>query len=199
MMKGWLVTRVPAWPGLTDEQARRWGEMLDNLTDVLPPETVAVVVDGAYGYAAMVADGLADTLHALGRPCARLTDATPLADEDAWRTDRTRRTVAVADGPRWRAHPPTARWDVAAPRWPPATAVPCVPTNPSPRPHSATSATVPAGSSPPTTIHHTGSWPSPPASDAVRAGHHPWVRPDVPAPIRAHRRAYPAARGRAAG
>jgi hypothetical protein len=71
-----------------------------------------VVIDGTDGHARMVADRLADTLHATGRPCARLTDTTPLADEDIWHAERTAHTVALADGPRWREHPPAGRWDV---------------------------------------------------------------------------------------
>jgi SAM-dependent methyltransferase len=47
---------VPAWPALTEAQVGRWDEVLDNVTEVLPPETVAVVVDGADRYAAAVAE-----------------------------------------------------------------------------------------------------------------------------------------------
>jgi SAM-dependent methyltransferase len=103
---------VPGWGAMTDEQRHRWAELLDNLVGVLPPRAAGVVVDGVDGTAAVVADRLADTLLAAGRPCARLSDATPLADEDTWRGERTADTVAVADGPRWRAQPPGAGWDV---------------------------------------------------------------------------------------
>ncbi|MEV4755939.1 class I SAM-dependent methyltransferase [Micromonospora sp. NPDC049559] len=110
-MAGEPVT-VPAWQTLGDERARRWTEVLDHLAAALPPGAVTVVVDGAGPYPAVVADRLAETLAAAGRPCARLTDATPLADEDTWRAGGTPGSVAVADGPRWRAHPPAGAWDV---------------------------------------------------------------------------------------
>ncbi|WP_410813209.1 class I SAM-dependent methyltransferase [Micromonospora sp. 067-2] len=103
---------VPEWQTLTGEQTRRWTEVLDHLVAVLPPGAATVVVDGGTPHSAVVAERLADTLHRLGRPCARLTDTTPLADEDSWHTDRTPDTVAIADGPRWRARPPTGKWDV---------------------------------------------------------------------------------------
>jgi SAM-dependent methyltransferase len=102
---------TPAWHTMTDEQARRWVEVLDNLTDVIPPRA-SVLVDGADGHTRVVADRLAATLHATGQPCARLTDTTPLADEDAWRVDQAADSVTLAEGPRWRVHPPTGRWDV---------------------------------------------------------------------------------------
>ncbi|GAA3777265.1 hypothetical protein GCM10022225_76440 [Plantactinospora mayteni] len=70
------------------------------------------MVDGGSPHPGVVADRLADTLTAVGRPSARLTDTAPLADEDTWRADRTPQTVVIADGPRWRAHPPTGKWDV---------------------------------------------------------------------------------------
>lgn len=103
---------VPAWDTMTGGQRRRWVELLDNLVGVLPPDTAKVVVDGVDGAAAVVADRLAETLLAAGRPCARLSDATPLADEDTWRVERTLDTVAVADGSRWRGQPPGTGWDV---------------------------------------------------------------------------------------
>jgi SAM-dependent methyltransferase len=103
---------VPAWHPMTDEQTRRWTELLDNLANSLPPTGAYVVIDGANGHTTVLADRLAATLHATGRPRARLTDATPLADEDTWRADQTADTVALADGPRWRQHPPGGRWDV---------------------------------------------------------------------------------------
>ncbi|GGO21265.1 hypothetical protein GCM10011576_39420 [Micromonospora parathelypteridis] len=103
---------MPAWQTLTGEQTRRWTEVLDHLAAALPPGAVTVVVDGGIPYPGIVADRLADALRGIGRPCARLSDATPIADEDSWRTDRTPQTVAIADGPRWRAHPPGGKWDV---------------------------------------------------------------------------------------
>jgi hypothetical protein len=102
----------PAAHVLTDEQDRRWGGMLDNVAGALPPDAVMVLIDGDDGLTALVADRLAATLPAAGRPSVRLTDATPFADEDAWRVDRIGDTVAIADGPRWREHPPSGQWDV---------------------------------------------------------------------------------------
>jgi SAM-dependent methyltransferase len=51
------------------------------------------------------------TLGLAGQPHARLTDATPLADEDARRADTSPRAVVIGDGPRWRSNPPTGAWD----------------------------------------------------------------------------------------
>jgi SAM-dependent methyltransferase len=102
---------VPAWQTMSDEQARRWVEVLDNLAGTIPPG-VSVLVDGADGHTTVVADRLAATLYATGQPCARLTDTAPLADEAGWRLDQTPDTVTLAEGSRWRAHPPTGRWDV---------------------------------------------------------------------------------------
>ncbi|GIG87326.1 class I SAM-dependent methyltransferase [Plantactinospora endophytica] len=103
---------VPEWQTLTGAQARRWVEILDHLAAALPSGAVTVVVDGGSPHSGVVADRLADTLTAAGRPCARLTDAAPLADEDNWHVERTPETVAIADGPRWHAHPPSGKWDV---------------------------------------------------------------------------------------
>src|SRR5262245_49572819 len=97
---------------MSDRQLVRWFEVLDTLAALLPTGETRVVVDGGDGYRSVFADRLADTLLAAGRPCARLTDVTPLSDEDAWRTDRTSSTVALADGPGWRARPPRGGWDV---------------------------------------------------------------------------------------
>jgi SAM-dependent methyltransferase len=105
---------LPAWQTLTDEQRRRWTEVLDHVADALPSGAVSVVIDGGVMHAGIVADRLADTLHASGRPCARLTDATPAVDEDNWRAGSGPDTVALADGSRWRTHPPTGKWDVVA-------------------------------------------------------------------------------------
>ncbi|MFK3983852.1 class I SAM-dependent methyltransferase [Micromonospora sp. NPDC050397] len=111
-MAGEPVSPLPAWQTLTDEQSRRWTEVLAHVTNALPAGAVTVVVDGGTAHAAVVADRLADALHRGGRPCARLTDRAPVVDEDNWRADGTVDTVAVADGPRWRARPPTGEWDV---------------------------------------------------------------------------------------
>jgi SAM-dependent methyltransferase len=96
----------------TNERTRRWDEVLSTLADLVPTGPASVVVHGAGGDCAVVADRLAAYLHTEGRPSARLTDATPTGDEDAWQADRTIDTVAVADGHHWYAHPPTGRWDV---------------------------------------------------------------------------------------
>jgi len=102
---------------MDEHQLARWTEVLDTLAGVLPGSAACVVVDGGSaaddgGHPTLFADRLADTLLASGRPCARLTDITPLSDEDAWRADRSTHLVAVADGPRWRARPPRGGWDV---------------------------------------------------------------------------------------
>jgi hypothetical protein len=60
---------------MTDEQTRRWAEVLDNLADVFladvfPPSGASVVIDGADGHTSVVADRLSATLHAASRPCA---------------------------------------------------------------------------------------------------------------------------------
>ncbi|WP_329100802.1 class I SAM-dependent methyltransferase [Micromonospora sp. NBC_01699] len=102
---------LPAWQTLTDEQSRRWTEVLDHVADALPSGAVSVVIDGGAAQAAVVADRLADTLHASGRPCARLTEPTPAMADD-WRAGRAPDTVAVADGSHWRGRPPTVEWDV---------------------------------------------------------------------------------------
>ena len=80
---------LPAGQTLTDEQGRRWSKVLGLVADALPSGAVAVVIDGADAtHAGVVADRLADTLHASGRPCARLGATTPLADGPG---DRRRR------------------------------------------------------------------------------------------------------------
>ncbi|GAB3979195.1 methyltransferase domain-containing protein [Plantactinospora veratri] len=105
------VLHVPASRGLAGEQARRWAEVLDHLAAALPAGAVTVLVDGG-PLAGVVAQRLADTLAAAGRPCARLTDSTPPGDAQSWRADHSRQAVTLADGPRWRVHPPTGGWDV---------------------------------------------------------------------------------------
>lgn len=86
--------------------------MVGHLTRLLPARAASVLIDGHRTLAGEVADRLAGALHAIGRPSARLGAATPFADEDRWYADRSATTVAVADGPGWRAHPPTGRWDL---------------------------------------------------------------------------------------
>ncbi|MFI6763268.1 class I SAM-dependent methyltransferase [Micromonospora sp. NPDC050417] len=97
---------------MTDQQARRWAEVLDHLSHAIPSGAVTVVVDGFDAYAELVADRLAAALHGFGRPCVRLTDTAPLATEDSWRAEQGPELVALADGPRWRERPPTGKWDV---------------------------------------------------------------------------------------
>ncbi|WP_405140904.1 class I SAM-dependent methyltransferase [Sphaerisporangium sp. NBC_01403] len=106
------ATPVPAWQAMTEAQVRRWEEVLGGVAEMLPPGPACVVVDGAARQSAIVADRLAATLRAAGRPCTRLSDANPPADEDEWYADRASGTVAIADGERWRTHPPQDRWDV---------------------------------------------------------------------------------------
>ena len=97
---------LPALHTMTGTSDRRWGELLDNIADLLPAGDASVVVDGSGGQTEAVADRLAATLRAAGRPCSRLADSTPPAgDADAAPAG----TVVLADGPVWR----TARdWDV---------------------------------------------------------------------------------------
>jgi SAM-dependent methyltransferase len=104
---GFVASTLPPWQTLTDAQAARWAEMLDGLAGAVPSGAPSVVVDGDDGLAAGVAERLAASLRERGRPCARLTGTAP-----SGAGDRTDPAVVVADGPRWRAHPPTGRWDV---------------------------------------------------------------------------------------
>jgi SAM-dependent methyltransferase len=92
--------------------SRRWTEMLDHLANALPSGAVCVVVDGPDGHTADLADRLAATLRGVGRPCARLAEASPNADEHVWLAERTPEMVALADGQRWRVNPPCGQWDV---------------------------------------------------------------------------------------
>ncbi|MEV4629948.1 class I SAM-dependent methyltransferase [Micromonospora sp. NPDC049523] len=103
---------LPAWQALTEEQSRRWVEVLDHVADALGPGAVSVVIDGGVAHAAVVADRLADRLRASGRPCTRLGDGTPGAEQDSRRADSTPDSVTVADGSGWLARPPTGKWDV---------------------------------------------------------------------------------------
>ncbi len=91
-----------------------WRQVLEIITALVPHGSASIVIDAYPGASqpAGVADRLAAALRAAGRPCARLTDETPYADEDLWRAEATDQTVAVADGPRWRTHPPAGRWSL---------------------------------------------------------------------------------------
>jgi SAM-dependent methyltransferase len=95
-------------PSLAQRQAQRWDEVLGCLSDAIAAGSRYVVVDDAAGFAAGFADRLADHLRFLGQPCARLSGGTPFSDEDG----RTDHTAVVADGPRWRTHPPAGRWEL---------------------------------------------------------------------------------------
>jgi hypothetical protein len=99
---------IPAWPALTDEQARRWDAVLTTLAGVLPDST-GVVVDSHRAQAATgLADRLAGTLHSQGRHTLRLTGVSPAAEEEAWCSDPAPATIALADGGRRRA---SGRWE----------------------------------------------------------------------------------------
>ncbi len=97
---------------MTGAQVRRWEEVLRNITEMLPAGPACVVVDGVDQQSLDFTERLAATLHAAGRPCARLSETDPSAGEDAWYAGRTAETVALAHGPHWRAHPPQSGWDV---------------------------------------------------------------------------------------
>ncbi len=89
---------------MTGTSRHRWDELLDNIASLLPGGSASVVIDGPAGPSGAIANHLAATLRAAGRPCSRPASATPpAADADA------AGAVVLADGPGWR----TARgWDV---------------------------------------------------------------------------------------
>lgn len=93
---------------MTDTRRERWQTVLGTLAAALPARRTSVLVDGEHATA--VADRLAQTLRAAGRPCVRL-DADS-AERGGAPGEDSARTVTLADGPRWREHPPTGRWDV---------------------------------------------------------------------------------------
>ncbi len=87
---------------MTDISHHRWDELLDNIASLLPAGTTSVVIDGPGGQPGAVADRLAATLRAAGRPCVRPAGTTTsAADADG--------TIVLADGPGWRA---ARGWDV---------------------------------------------------------------------------------------
>lgn len=96
---------IPAWPAMTSDQARRWEQVLATLAAVLEGHTAVVIDSHQPAAATVLADRLAVTFHQRGQHTIRLTDATPLADEDTWHAERQSTTLALADGPRWRANP----------------------------------------------------------------------------------------------
>ncbi|MEV6521697.1 class I SAM-dependent methyltransferase [Longispora sp. NPDC051575] len=97
-----------------ESRRERVAEVTGLLTGVFAARATAgpvfVVVDGQH--AAEFADRLVEAMASAGQHHARLTDARPLADEDAWRAHRHPHEVVVADGPRWRTRPPAGTWDV---------------------------------------------------------------------------------------
>ena len=96
-----------AYDTMTGISHHRWGELLDNIASLLPAGAASVVVDGPGGQPGAVADRLAATLRAAGRPCSRLASTAPAAADAECDSDSG--TVVLADGPGWR----TARgWDV---------------------------------------------------------------------------------------
>ena len=87
---------------MTGISHHRWDELLDNIASLLPAGATSVVIDGPGGQPGALADRLAATLRAAGRPCVRLAGTTTsAADAD--------RTTVLADGPGWRA---ARGWDV---------------------------------------------------------------------------------------
>ena len=106
-----MATPVPFPVASEPAPADRWDEVLCRLVDAIGRGPRTVVVDGAAG-SDWFADRLADALRAVGQECARLSDRTPEHDEDAWSQEAGPSAVALADGPRWRAHPVGRAWDV---------------------------------------------------------------------------------------
>jgi SAM-dependent methyltransferase len=100
---------VPAWQAMTDDQIRRWEELLHNVAQMLPTERATVLIDGPHPHATIVADRLADALRASGRPCIR-PPGIPVSGGRA--PDHTTATLTLAAGPHWRAHPPAGRCDL---------------------------------------------------------------------------------------
>jgi hypothetical protein len=100
---------------MSREPVRQWSGGIEALATELARAaaggSVHVVVDGPEDRAGTIADRIAGALSVLGQHCARLSDKSPLEDEDAWRADSRPGLVVVADGPRWRAAPPCGSWD----------------------------------------------------------------------------------------
>jgi hypothetical protein len=93
---------------MTDAGRLWWQEVLGTIAGLLPPGAVSVLVDGASGQAAMVADRLAAAVRATGRPCARLAAALPSADQHA-PDGGAAQTVVLADSSGGQV---SHRWDV---------------------------------------------------------------------------------------
>jgi SAM-dependent methyltransferase len=91
---------------------RRWDEVLGRLVDAIGHGNRSVVVDGV-AYSDRFAERLADALRAAGQECVRLSDRSPVHDEDSWFHEAGRAAVVLADGPRWRVRRPgRGGWDV---------------------------------------------------------------------------------------
>jgi SAM-dependent methyltransferase len=90
-------------PTMTSASSRRWREFLDNIAGLLPAGPAAVLVDGAGGQPLVVADRLAATLRAAGRPCSRRSATSPGS------VAPPAGTIVLADGPAWRT---AYDWDV---------------------------------------------------------------------------------------
>ncbi|HWG13107.1 MAG TPA: hypothetical protein VG268_07545 [Streptosporangiaceae bacterium] len=71
----------PAGPTMAGAGQQRWDELLANIAGLLPARGAAVLIDG--GQSGTVADRLAATLAAGGRPYHRLTATTPPAPRGA--------------------------------------------------------------------------------------------------------------------
>ncbi len=121
-----------AYDTMTGISHRRWGELLANIASLLPAGAASVVVDGPGGQPEAVADRLAATLRAAGRPCSRLASTAPaVANADC---DSDSGTVVLADGPGWGGSP-----------WPPAMAARSNRTSRSPRLRSSARPRTPDG------------------------------------------------------
>lgn len=102
----------PAGDPMAGDGRRRWDELLGTIAGLLPAQGGAVLVDG--GHCGTVADRVAATLAAAGRPCHRLagdqlTGTTPPASRDAGNDGPATGAVTLADGPGWRSR---RHWDV---------------------------------------------------------------------------------------
>ena len=96
-----------AYDTMTGISHHRWDELLDNIASLLPAGAASVVIDGPGGQPGAVADRLAATLRAAGRPCSRLASTVPPAADADY--DSAGGTVVLADGPDWRK---ARGWDV---------------------------------------------------------------------------------------
>jgi SAM-dependent methyltransferase len=95
---------MAAGTALTGPQAQRWHEVLTSLSGAAKAGPGYVVVDDAAGRAEAFADQLADHIRSEGHPCARLTGRQLSGD------GCTDRGIVIADGPLWRARPPSGSW-----------------------------------------------------------------------------------------